>query len=327
MPFIKYSQRLLNPFRGSMNIIEYKGAEAVTLDGIHWDIYVKNNELIKGLRSQKNVQISDIRYAHWSHKDGLKRGPIYPSDDFRKMEEQGARVYEHLLQHHEQLPFAFLDNYELWLLDKNAFPLALIDSSLRENEINNDPILDWRAGQACRNEFISETYTSIQQHRNVSAAHYLTSYINQLCSTPPQAQWFKRTLDGHGIGMTGHNISEELINRELSDTHFHAFMISDKNHDNHHINLINEFVQWQSPWLLLLDSISESQRMILEEKAQKRALIVDQLHQLYPEIIDTGLINVARVEAALRKSCTTQAKQDERILHTECPGLIPLTNK
>ncbi len=29
MSFIKYSQRLLNPFRGSMNIIEYKGAEAV----------------------------------------------------------------------------------------------------------------------------------------------------------------------------------------------------------------------------------------------------------------------------------------------------------
>ena len=97
MPFIKYSQRLLNPFRGSMNIIEYKGAEAVTQDGINWDIYVKNNELIKDLSSTKNIQISDIRYGRWSQKEGLTRGPIYPSDDFKHMEEQGACVYEHLL--------------------------------------------------------------------------------------------------------------------------------------------------------------------------------------------------------------------------------------
>ena len=256
------------------------------------------------------MQISDIRYGHWSPKDGLIRGPIYPSDDFKRMEEQGAQVYEHLLQHFEDLPFPFLDNYELWLLDKNACPLALIDSSLRESEINKDPILDWRAGQACRHEFISETYASIQLDREINAGQYLTDYINQLCSTPPQAQWFKRTLDGHGIGMKGHNISEEFVNRELDDTYFDTLMISDKNHDNQHINLINEFIQWQSPWLLLLDSISDSQRMILEERAQKRALVVDQLHQLYPEIIDIRLINVARVEAMLRKNCKTKEKRD-----------------
>ena len=316
MPFIKYSQRLLNPFRGSMNIIEYKGAEAVTLDGENWDIYVKNRELVKDLKPQKNIQISDIRYGHWSHKDGLIRGPIYPSDDFKRMEEQGAMVYEHLLQHFEELPFPFLDNYELWLLDKNSYPLALIDSSLRESEINGDPILDWRAGQACRHEFTSETYTAIKQNDQLNAGQYLTNYINQLCSAPPQAQWFKRTLDGHGIGMKGHNISAELIDRELSDTHFHALMISDKNHDNQHINLINEFIQWQSPWLLLLDSISETQRMILEEKSQKRALVVDQLHRLYPEVIDKRLINVARVEATLRKNCKTEETQDESISDT-----------
>ena len=294
-----------------MNIIEYKGAEAVTLDGENWDIYVKNRDLIKDLSAKKNVQISDIRYGHWSHKEGLIRGPIYPSNDFKNMEEQGAKVYEHLLQHFEDLPFPFLDNYELWLLDKNAYPLALIDSSLRENEINNDPILDWRAGQACYREFISETYASIQPYSNICAGQYLTNYINQLCSSSPKAQWFKRTLDGHGIGMTGHNIPDNCLNRELSDTYFHAFMISDKDHDNQHINLINEFIQWQSPWLLLLDSISESQRMILEEKAQKRAFVVYQLHRLYPEVTDIRLINVARVEAKLRGSCKTEEKKNK----------------
>lgn len=326
MPFIKYSQRLLNPFRGSMNVIEYKGAEAVSLDGINWDIYVKNRKLIKGLQSSSNVQISDIRYGHWSAQEGLKRGPIYPSDDFKHMEKQGAQVYEHLLKHHEKVPFAFLDNYELWLLDSNDKPLALIDSSLREADIDSMPILDWRAGLACCNEFTSEAYELIQPAKNkISAGEYLTRYINQLCGSAPHAQWFKRTMDGHGIGMSGHNISEQLINRELSDIEFHSFMINDKGHDNLHINLINEFIQWQSPWMLLLDSISESERMIFEEKSRCRALIVDQLHQLYPETLDISFINAARVEATFRKNNHIQTTEKEDNLHTESIE-IPLSS-
>ena len=44
-----YAQRLLNPFRGVMNIIAYQGAEAVTTDGVHWDIYVRDTELVQDL--------------------------------------------------------------------------------------------------------------------------------------------------------------------------------------------------------------------------------------------------------------------------------------
>ncbi len=51
--------------------------------------------------------------------DGLKRGPIQPSEDFKRMEQQGYVVYEHLIHHHQEVPFAFADHYELWLLDKN----------------------------------------------------------------------------------------------------------------------------------------------------------------------------------------------------------------
>lgn len=37
--------RLLNSFHGVMNIIEYKGGEAVTLAGVNWDIYIKDMSL------------------------------------------------------------------------------------------------------------------------------------------------------------------------------------------------------------------------------------------------------------------------------------------
>lgn len=69
-----YAQRLLNPFRGVMNIIEYQGAEAVTIDGIHWDIYVRDTELVEDLENASRIQTSDIRYGSWSEQEGLKRG-------------------------------------------------------------------------------------------------------------------------------------------------------------------------------------------------------------------------------------------------------------
>lgn len=48
------SQRLLNPFRGVMNFITYESAEAVTTDGVHWDIHVIDSELLEGLEG-KNI--------------------------------------------------------------------------------------------------------------------------------------------------------------------------------------------------------------------------------------------------------------------------------
>ena len=61
-----YAQRLLNPFRGVTNIVRYQSAEAVTMDGVHWDIYVTNDALRQGLDATHNIQISDNRYGSWS---------------------------------------------------------------------------------------------------------------------------------------------------------------------------------------------------------------------------------------------------------------------
>lgn len=100
-----FAQRLLNPFRGILQIIAYESAEAVSTDGAHWDIYVRNDELVKDLENRYQVQTSDIRYGNWSADKGLKRGPGYPSEDFKRMEKMGAIVYEHLLRDHQKVPF------------------------------------------------------------------------------------------------------------------------------------------------------------------------------------------------------------------------------
>ncbi|TNF95946.1 MAG: hypothetical protein EP297_11185, partial [Gammaproteobacteria bacterium] len=125
-----YSQRLLNPFRGVMNCIRYQSAEAITTDGLNWDIYVSNDALLEDLEIIGHAQTNDVRYGSWSVEKGLRRGPIIPSEDFHQLELMGHVVYEYLLSVHGELPFPFKDNYELWLLDSCQQPLALLNSAI-----------------------------------------------------------------------------------------------------------------------------------------------------------------------------------------------------
>ena len=213
-----YAQRLLNPFRGVMNIIAYQGAEAVTTDGVHWDIYVRDTELVQDLANSNRVQTSDIRYGSWSAEQGLKRGALYPSDDFKVLEHRGAIVYEHLLNQHRQVPFPLTDAFELWLLDSNDRPLALLHSAVREEDLELDCHIDWRAGQECRRQFHSEAMQSLERDAGTqaSAGEYLTRHINARAGGMPRAQWFRRTPDNRGEGLQGINLAPQLCGRSLA---------------------------------------------------------------------------------------------------------------
>lgn len=217
-----YAQRLLNPFRGAMHIIEHQGAEAVTTDGAHWDIYVRDTGLVEDLANAHKVQTSDIRYGSWSEKQGLKRGAIYPSDDFRLLEHRGAMLYAYLLEHHHDIPFAFRDNHELWRLDRAARPLALLDSVNREQDIELDRPVDWRAGRECRREFRSAAANSAGS--DVNAAERLTQLVNACAAQTPRAQWFRRDAEGSGTGLAGINLDADLPGRRLPAARLRNFI-------------------------------------------------------------------------------------------------------
>lgn len=329
MNFRCYSQRLLNPFRGAMNIIEFEAAEAVTLDGIHWDIYVRDAELVKDLPNSHKVQTSDIRYGKWSKENGLKRGAIYPSNDFKLLEAQGAIVYEYLLKHHQDIPFPFADIYELWLLDSSGMPLALLNSCIDEQDIVLDYIPDWCACYECQNTFFSTAVTLVtnESSKTLSAGEYLAHYINQLAGNKIVAQWFKRHADGSGHACGGVNLKESFVTRQLEASAFSPFFINDELHDKAHRRLIKDFIDWQAPCLLLLQNLDEEQRKYFEIQAKKRALEVEKQHRFYPDIIDQSQINAARVEAKLRKSQNIGNDPSEDIMSPEyielmhpCPG-------
>lgn len=294
-----YAQRLLNPFRGAVHVIRHASAEAVTTDGVHWDIYVSNDALLRDLPQDCRVQTSDIRYGSWSVAQGLKRGPINLYDDFLVMEEMGARVYEHLLQLHDRVPFPYTDHLELWLLDESSQPLALLSSARNEREMALDPTgLHWDAGYKARERFCSP---ALGRQSSGLAADYLTAYINARAGSKPVAQWFRREADGSGRGLRT-SAGGALADRHLAAEVFPSFVLAESGHDDQHRRLIQDYHAWLAPWLLLLQGLESGRRAELERQARMQAREVARQYRLYPQVVDHGEINAALVEAVLLSS-------------------------
>lgn len=301
-----FAQRLLNPFRGVVHTIRFASAEAVTTDGIEWDIYVANDTLLDGLgRAGRRALISDIRYGHWSAEKGLKRGPLYPSDDFRRLEEMGAVVYEHLLRVHRDVPFRFRDPFELWLLDRNDQPLALLHSVRADSETDTRPPLDWRAGMAAQEQFRSAAIADPAEPAGV----YLTRYVNSLASGV--AQWFRRSDDGAGLGLHTLKGGDELRGRVLDAEAFPPLFIATVGMDAAHARLVRDYHAWQAPWLLLLPHLKPATRSALEACACQQPELIEKHCRLYPAIIDRPALQAARVEAALLRSQPHPQKPDD----------------
>ena len=289
MSIVCYAQRLLNPFRGVVNVIKYQSAEAVTMDGVHWDIYVANEALSAGLKGK--AQISDIRYGSWSEQEGLKRGPIYPSDDFKRMEMRGHIVYEYLRQHHRDVPFGFADAFELWLLDAARKPLALIHSALSAEEMTADVPRQWRAGFAAEEQFRSAAADETE-----SSAAALGSHVNRRVAS---WQWIARNESGGGMGMTGGHGSEQ--GERFAPKDFPALFLAVDETDDRYSSLVKDYLNWQAPWLLLLDTLSEEERRAMELCARARAAEMAKQHRLYPAVVDPAQIKAALVEMVLRE--------------------------
>lgn len=301
-----YAQRLLNPFRGVVHVIRYQSAEAVTTDGIEWDIYVANDALLDGLgRAGRRAQISDIRYGRWSAEKGLKRGPLFPSDDFKRLENMGAVVYEHLLRVHGEVPFAFHDQFELWLLDRHDQPLALLHSVRTDSETDTRPPLDWRAGLAAQEQFQSAAIAGLDE----PAATYLTRYVNRLASGV--VQWFRRSDDGAGLGLHTLQGGAALRGRVLDADAFPPLFVATAGMDAAHTRLVHDYHAWQAPWMLLLPHLDPATRGTLEVCARQQAEMIEKHCRLYPAVIDRAALQAARVEAALVRSQPRKKPENE----------------
>ncbi len=298
-----YSQRLVNPFRGILSVVETEAADAVSNDGIHWALYIHGQHELAQLNdgTQRDVALPDVKYGDWSLRGGFKHAPIRNVVDHRRLDAIGAQLLAAVKFAAEQLPFPLRDHYELWLLDTQAQPLALLNVAVHAHERETPGNLHWRPGEAAKADFTS-THPLLADAGNVRAGQWVEDLVNQAAGTSPTAQWFQRDAKGAGHGLDGICIDAALLGRHVPADAFPRLLLATTWATPQERALLEEFLDWQAPWLLQLQNLTDTQRAHLEQIAVRRAGAVAHCHQLYPHVIDEDRITAARVEARLRET-------------------------
>lgn len=301
-----YSQRLVNPFRGILSVVETEDADAVSSDGVHWALYIhgETEDVRMSDGTLRDVVLPDIKFGDWSARDGLKRSPVRNVADLNRLDAIGSHLLEAVKSASQKLPFPLRDQDELWLLDNAGRPLALLNVAVNEGEREIPQNLRWRPGEAAKATFTTE-HALQNDFPDCSAAEIIEQLVNAASGGTRRAQWFWRNEDGTGIGQDGVNLHPDLLGRTLADHEFPALLLSTAWATAAQRSLLEEFLDWQAPWLLQLQHLSRSTRARLEQCAAQRAHEVAKCHRLYPELIDSDRITAARVESKLRGTLNT----------------------
>lgn len=313
-----YSQRLLNPFRGAMNVIELGNADAVTTDGVEWTLYLREGAL-QGMANDGDmaVEMIDIRFGTWSEKQGLKRAPLLTTMEYDAIQHAGEQLLEVVKRYANKVPFPFRDKYELWLLDKYLDqPLALVDSVCFASDIGRSAQISWTPGLLCQQMFNSGHLQQISgQGRNIlNHGVWLMQQVNDASGSRPRVQWFLRNADGSGSVVSSVAIGSAAATRIGADS-FPDLMLNREWLDNDVVAVVEDFLGWQAPWLLLLDHITDSTRAWLEPMACKHARRLATHKHLYPRVVDCDRINAALIEAMLRSAKEVPADDNDGYTH------------
>lgn len=286
-----YSQRLLPPYYGQVQIAESERARALTSDGKTWEIqflHAGNGDLthngIRGINHsfRRAVTISDTEIRQ---------------KNIESTQNEGQTVDKRILELTDfladiTLPFPAADHFEYWLLDaKNQSPLALIFSAKDSEQMNAYPSRpEWTALPAAVMPI--EMTEDEKSYSSAPVNYRLERLVAERAGNNPKAKWFTRCLN--------------------EDQSFPAFMLTEDWQEEDDLDLCQRYLTRQSPRLLMLHSLDQEQRRQLEINSRPHALEVERFCQLYPEIMDQALMNGIRVEARLRNACENQPALHKR---------------
>ena len=224
--------------------------------------------------------------------------------DYQWLDALGSQLLEAVKRNAGRLPFPLQDRYELWLLDGEAgLPLALLESRCEVPAGPAHTVPEWRPGNRAREGFRMPDRSG--QH----PSEELAQLVRCAAGSKPRAQWFRRDEQGGGEGIGG--VGESAL--RLAASAFPELLLRESWASAEHARLVRAFLDWQAPWLLLLQDLGRGERARLEQLARARAVTVDRHYHLYPEIIDDDTLSVARVEAALRRNQAAAPEPDDTL--------------
>lgn len=276
-----YSMRRFSPYQGTVQVVETPGFRAITSDGLTWRVQFLN---------QKSRLTS---HAVW-RRDGT--GNLADSAH--------TREFTDAMQNHPPFPFAPADNLELWLLDaREQQPLAILASTLGHINPPRSMNTAWQAMLEGDDGFVAP---SLSPH-GVSASHIphndvLSRCVQKAAGPLERAQWFRREEDGSGVGLHGCRLDMPHVGRRLARVAFPELLLREKWEVEREQHLVSDYHDWHAPNLLTHARLARATRDRLERAACRQAEKLYRVRHFLPEIINRDMLNVAFVEAVIRRS-------------------------
>jgi hypothetical protein len=296
-----FSIRQLNPFRGVLQVVLCDKARALSANGLVWEIQVLSDKP-QGLWA--NVPFSEPQFYSfglWSAQGGLRQVPINPLFNIRDMIASAESLIEALPPTLDALPFPLADPFEAWLLDEQeAKPLALLLSSRSDQKRPDIKPCKWIASERGDFGFVSQQLLARgvpnnDGHNPRVHTSFLEAMVNDCAGQQRCCVWYQRHTDGSAT------LCNDPHTRVLAD-HFPELPIRETWPKHEDYNLMQDYLGWKAPQLLMLPTLQRTTRERLEPLAMKQAEAVDRLWRLYPEIHNRALLNSARVEAKIRSA-------------------------
>lgn len=275
-----YSKRLLNPYLGVIQVAELENTRAMSADGINWVIQYAQSEYTRQ-RSSNSVEDASKQYSMVATivRRQLEKKRVYNYLD-AAIQSAVETLYETVSR--AIVPFTAEDRYEYWLLDNNdGRPLALLQSTANESDMKLPPPHPvWLAMPAAQLEV--QAPEPVQDIYVPPVNYRLQSLIEERAGKKPRAAWFER-------------------NDPATDD-FPPCLIREDWENEQHQQLCDLYIHRLAPRLLMMHGLSKTVRSRLEQAACEFVLDVERFYPLYPEVIDESPMNVARVEAQLRRA-------------------------
>lgn len=278
-----YSLRRLSPYQGTVQVVEMPGFSAMSADGVTWELRMAN-------------PAGRPTRAVW-RKDGVIDIPIT----------ERTQPFLDALLFQPQLPFPLADTLELWLLDaQDAMPLALLASALPTMAAPTMVDATWRAAFAGDDGFVSQSLRATAAHPPdqpfIPHGEVLNRCVRRASSARARAQWFRRGPNGEGVGLQGRGIDDNLVGRALEQPSFPELLLRELWGSDVETGLVRDYHDWLAPTLLTHSGLARETRDRLERAACRQAEKLFRVRHLLPEVINNDLIEVALVEAVLRRA-------------------------
>lgn len=277
-----YSMRRLSPYQGTVQVVETQGFRAMTSDGVTWRAQFLNQ------RSRLSS------YAVW-RADGS--GSL--------VETARTGVFIEAMKNHPTFPFPPADNMELWLLDsKQLKPLAILASTLDRITPPRTMETVWQASLEGDDGFMAPSLSAGGVHATSPIPHreVLSRCVQKAAGPLDRTQWFRRESDGSGTGLHGSRLDSKQIGRKLEREVFPELLLREEWEDDREKKLVHDYHDWQAPNLLTHPNLQRATRDRLERAACRQAEKLYKARHFLPEIVNTDLLNVAFVEAVIRRS-------------------------